>query len=93
MQKEINIWNILHDGEITAVEKNTGGLYTIFVSIPYLRRRISPLGDSFVLILSGVKQITFQDIGGTMSTLESELELSTPEILHTESVAMPICVV
>jgi len=90
MQKEISIWNVLHDGEITAVEKNTDGLYTIFVNIPYLRRRIPPLGDSFVLILSGVKQIMFQDFDGAVSTLESELEISAPEILNTESVAMPI---
>ncbi|MCL1920736.1 MAG: hypothetical protein FWG50_06615 [Kiritimatiellaeota bacterium] len=90
MKKEIDIWNILHDGEITAVEKGKNGLYTIFVNIPYLRRRISPLGDSFVLTLSGVKQITFQDFGGTMSMLEDELEISTPEILQTESEAMPI---
>lgn len=90
MKNEICIWNILHDGEITAVEKGMDGLYTIFVNIPYLRRRIMPLGDSFVLTLSGVTQITFQDFGGTMSTLEDELEVSAPEILQTDSETMPV---
>jgi hypothetical protein len=52
-----------------------------------------PLGDSFVLTLSGVKQIMFQDLfEGPMSTLEDELEISTPEILNTESETMPVCV-
>ena len=90
MNNEINIWNILHDGEITAVEKGMNGLYTIFINIPYLRRRIKPLGDSFVITLSGVKQITFQDFDGQTSSLENELELSTPEILQTDSETMPI---
>ena len=90
MKKEIDIWNILHDGEITAVEENKNGVYTIFINIPYLRRRIRPLGDSFVLMLSGVRQIMFQDIDGTTSTLEDELEISTPEILKTDSEVMPI---
>jgi len=90
MNNEINIWNILHDGEITAVEKGMNGFYTIFVNIPYLRRRIKPLGDSFVLTLLGVKQVAFQDFDGTISSLENELELSTPEILYTESTEMPV---
>ena len=60
MKKEIDIWNILHDGEITAAEKGADGSYILFINIPYLRRRLPPLGDSFVLTLSGVKQIIFQ---------------------------------
>jgi hypothetical protein len=48
MDPRIAIWNILHDGEITAVSEDVGTL-TMFVSIPYLRRRLTPLGDSFVL--------------------------------------------
>ena len=92
MKKEIAIWNIMHDGEITAVEKGLNGLYTMFINMPYLRRRIKPLGDSFVLILSGVKQIIFRDFGGTISTIEDELGCSVPEILYTESETMPVCV-
>jgi len=92
MRNEIDIWNILHDGDITAVEKGLNSSYTLFVSIPYLRRRLKPLGDSFVLALAGVRQIAFQNFDGTISTIEDELNLSTPEILRTDSESMPISV-
>ncbi len=92
MRNEIDIWNILHDGDITAVEKGLNSSYTLFVRIPYLRRRLTPLGDSFVLALAGVRQIAFQNFDGTISTIEDELNLSTPEILRTDSESMPISV-
>jgi len=92
MKKEINIWNILHDGEITVIEKNMDGLYIIFVNIPYLRKRISPLGDSIVLILSNVKKLLFKDLEGIESVLVDELESTNLHILYTESISMPILV-
>ena len=51
MDKRIEIWNILHDGEITAIEGEDSDTLTMFVSIPYLRRRLKPIGDSFVLTM------------------------------------------
>jgi len=92
MRNEIDIWNILHDGDITAVEKGQNSSYTLFVNIPYLRRRLAPLGDSFILVLQGVRQIAFHNFDGTISAIEDELNLSTPEILRTDSETMPICV-
>ena len=92
MRNEIDIWNILHDGDITAAGKGHNNSYTLFVSIPYLRRRLAPLGDSFVLALKGVRQIAFQNFDGTISTIEDEMNLSTPEILRTDSESMPISV-
>src|SRR5947209_16892377 len=79
-----DLWNVLHDGEITAVAA-AGDTATIFVSIPYLRRRLQPLGDSVVLTLSGVRQLQFRDFSGTISSLSQELELTAPEILSSES--------
>jgi hypothetical protein len=35
MDERSAIWNILHDGEVTAVSED-GDILTIFVSIPYL---------------------------------------------------------
>jgi len=93
MRTEIAIWNVLHDGEITAVEAGTDGSYTMFVNIPYLRKRLKPLGDSFVLTLSGVRQVTFQDFNGTSLSLEEELQGSSSQmILRTLSESMPITV-
>jgi hypothetical protein len=86
------LWNTLHDGEITAVSADAGTTVTIFVSIPYLRRRLRPLGDSFVLTLLGVRQLQFRDFSGTISSLRDELEFTAPEILSSESENMPVTV-
>jgi hypothetical protein len=94
MDTRIQIWNVLHDGEITAVSED-GDTLTMFVSIPYLRRRLKPLGDSFVLTLAGVKQAVCRDFGGAASSacsLRDELEIGTPEILKTESESMPVTI-
>jgi len=67
MDERIAIWNVLHDGEITAVSED-GDTLTMFVSIPYLRRRLKPLGDSFVLTLAGVRRAECRDFGGAASS-------------------------
>jgi hypothetical protein len=87
-----HLWNVLHDGEITAVAADAGDTATIFISIPYLRRRLQPLGDSFVLTLSGVRQLQFRDFSGTISSLSDELEHTAPEILSSKSEHMPVTV-
>jgi hypothetical protein len=94
MDERIAIWNVLHDGEITAVSED-GDTLTMFVSVPYLRRRLKPLGDSFVLTLTGVRRAECLDYGGAASSaspLRVELEIGTPEILKTESESMPVTV-
>lgn len=48
----IDIWNLLHDGEITVAARDADAL-VLFVSIPYLRSSFRPIGDSFALRLSG----------------------------------------
>jgi len=89
MDKRIQIWNVLHDGEITAIEQN-GETLTMFVSIPYLRRRMKPIGDSFILTLSGLTRLEYCDYNGKSSSLAEEIEIAMPEILSTDSDAMPI---
>src|SRR5580765_1578392 len=94
MDTRIAIWNVLHDGEITAVAED-GDTLTMFVSIPYLRRRLEPLGDSFVLTLAGVRRAECRNFGGAASSaspLRAELEIGSPEILSTESVSMPVTI-
>jgi hypothetical protein len=92
MDKRIQIWNILHDGEITAVSGDDAETLTMFVSIPYLRRRLKPLGDSFVLTLSGLSCVEFHNFDGTPSSLREELDIGSPEILSTESESMPVSI-
>jgi hypothetical protein len=89
MDRRIQIWNILHDDEITAISGEGSDILTMFVSIPYLRRRLAPLGDSFVLTLSGITRLEFHDFDGTRETLQEQLDIGSPEILSTESDSMP----
>lgn len=88
MDERIEIWNALHDGEITAFSENAGTV-TLFVSIPYLRRQLEPLGDSFVLTLSDVKRFEFYNFDGTRTLARDELETGRPEVLSTASKDMP----
>jgi hypothetical protein len=87
--RRIQIWNILHDDEITAISGEGSDILTMFVSIRYLRRRLNPLGDSFVLTLSGITRLEFHDFDGTRETLQEQLDIGSPEILSTESDSMP----
>ncbi len=91
MDTRLEIWNVLHDGDITAIAED-GDTLTMFVSIPYLRRRLKPLGDSFVLKLAGVGQAVCRDFDGTTSPLRKELDIGTPEIIKTESESMPVII-
>lgn len=91
MNETIQIWNVLHDGEITAFERQ-GETLKMFVSIPYLRRRMKPLGDSFVLTLSGLTRTEFLNFDGSPSSLTDELDGGLPEILSTDSEAMPVSI-
>ena len=55
----LDIWNVLHDGEITIMHRESPDVLVMFVSIPYVRRRIQPLGDSFRLRLGGFRGMAF----------------------------------
>jgi hypothetical protein len=55
----LDIWNVLHDGEITIMQRESPDVLVMFVSIPYVRRRIQPLGDSFRLRLGGFRGMAF----------------------------------
>ena len=90
MNESIAIWNTLHDGEITVLEMD-GEILTMFVSAPYIRERIRPLGDSFVLKLHGVRSIRFSNFEGKLQTEDwRELARSGIEILSTDSTEMPV---
>jgi hypothetical protein len=92
MDKRIAIWNILHDGDITAVSKEDDNTVKIFVSIPYLRRRLEPVGDSFVVILSGLTRLDFSGWYENPTSLQDAIESGKLEILSTNSESMPITI-
>ena len=89
MDEQVKIWNLLHDGVITAVQHN-GETLTIVVDIPYLRCRMKPVGDSFILQFTGLTCLEYQDYDGMVSCLAKEVENAMPVILSTDSEAMPV---
>ncbi len=92
MDHRIAIWNTLHDGEITVVSHEDDGTFVVFVNIPYIRSRLKPIGDSFVLKLGGLRSIEFENYNGESIPFEEELELIQIEILSTDSKKMPISI-
>ena len=90
MNPRIAIWNTLHDGQITVAVREEASVQ-LFVSIPYLRSRLLPLGDSFSLRLSGVRSFEFSDYEEKKKTsVLADIAMSGIEILSTDSTAMPI---
>jgi hypothetical protein len=86
----VAIWNEMHDGEITVMGHSASEL-AVFVSIPYLRRRFEPRGDSFLLRLGGFRAIEYVDYEGNNRTSDiREIENRGIEILSTESSGVPV---
>ena len=88
----IQIWNVLHDGEIASVSPENAQAIVMFVAIPYLRRSFEPMGASFVLSLSGVTRFEFQHFDGEVTSLDQALRVGGPQILSAGSESMPVTV-
>ena len=89
--ERIDIWNVFHDGSITVAEQSHDHV-VMFVNIPYLRRRLQPLGDSFIVTLSGVTVCEFRHFDGECTSLVEALDVGEPEILSTSSDRQPLTV-
>lgn len=75
MSSEIEIWNLLHDGEITVVGVEGTDL-VLFVDIPYLRERLRPLGDSFRLVLKGFRGCSVLNLDGRITSTDVQSGIS-----------------
>lgn len=91
MDARVAIWNTLHDGEITVVAKEGADL-VMFVSIPYVRERLKPIGDSFALRLRGFRGFQLLDGVGRKksSDVQEDLAKNGIEISSAESETMPV---
>jgi hypothetical protein len=87
----IDFWNIFHDGAITAADEQAGSV-RLFISIGYLRRRMSPLGGGFVVTLRDVTLCEFRHFDGETVTLPEALKVGEPEILSTDSESLPVTI-
>jgi hypothetical protein len=77
----IDTWNVLHDGELTSFTLGEeGDALTMCVKIPYLRRRLKPFGDSFVLTLGDLNRLEYHKWN----------EIGPVVILSTNSKTMPV---
>jgi hypothetical protein len=86
-----SIWDVLHDGEITIMQREQPDSLLMFVSIPYVRRRIQPLGDSFRLRLDGFRGMLFSHDNGGESYSDLDY-VEGFEILEAKSETMPVAV-
>jgi hypothetical protein len=87
----VDIWDVLHDGEITIVHRESGDVLVMFISIPYVRRCIAPLGDSFRLRLGGFRGMLFASDHG--SATYSDLDhIEGFEILNAKSETFPLTI-
>jgi len=85
-----DIWNLLHDGEITAIGGTVPGYVRITVNIAYLRRRFSPEGDSFVITLRNCTILQLKPYNEPVETDFQKIVSSKVEFLSTESSDCPI---
>src|SRR3982751_6564068 len=87
-----DIWNTLHDGLITVAARDADAL-VLFVSIPYLRARFRPIGDSFSLRFGGFRSARLRASNGDLSDLDlDDLPTSHLEILSAASTSIPVAV-
>src|SRR6516164_3115858 len=96
----IGIWQVLHDATITVTARETSDVALMFINIPFVRRRIAPLGDSFRLRLGGFRSLEFRwgyewDTGErTSHRAENETYgldyIEGMMILGTTSTSMPV---
>jgi hypothetical protein len=84
------IWNTLHDGKLTALTREEPDTVMMSITIPYLRKRISPGGDSFCLRLHGVRRIQFAGFGASYTDDYEEIASYSLWILSTDSDLMPV---
>ena len=92
MDEIIEIWDVLHDGEISAIAGENSSSVTLFVHIPYLRRRFEPLGNSFILALDGVKEFKYLNSDGKREEIQDALDSEGITILSTNSESMPVTI-
>jgi hypothetical protein len=86
----IDIWNLLHDGEITVAGRDADAL-VLFVSIAYLRSGFHPIGDSFALRLGGFRSARVEGSDGGRSDLKlNDLPTCHLTILSALSASMPV---
>ncbi len=78
------VWNLLHDGHVCALERRADGVRAT-VSCLYLRERLQPPGEHFLLDLLGCDRIEYQPYGGEALTELGAIATAGPDLVSAES--------
>lgn len=79
------IWNVLHDGTITAIAGSVPGTVRLDVSIDYLRQRFADSGRTIQVILTGCTRFAYRDYEAKDFTTDlSAIASIQPEVLSAE---------
>ncbi len=94
MNSRAEIWNVLHDGGVAAVEGAVPGDVTIRVNIPYLRQMFSDDGEDILVHLASCTSLEMKiwDEGATTNDPKRIAGIDT-EILSTESEDVPVHII
>ena len=91
MNPRAEIWNVLHDGGIAAINGVIPGDVAIRVSIPYLRKMFSADGEDIIVRLANCAKFTMKIWEEDFTTDDLERIVGTDtEILSTESEDVPV---
>src|SRR6476620_3715550 len=94
MNPRAEIWNVLHDGGIAAINGVIPGDVEIRVSIPYLRKMFSADGDDIIVRLANCAKLTMKIWEKDFTTDDIERIVGTDtEILSTESEDVPVHII
>ncbi len=79
------IWNMLHDGGITAIQGSVPGAIRFDVAIDYLRERFPDPGDTIQVTLSGCTRFAYRDFENAEFTTDlSAIAAMEPELLSAK---------
>ncbi len=94
MNPRAELWNVLHDGTIDAIQGSVPGDIEIQVDILYLRKMFSDDGESIVVRLTNCTKLSMKIWEDDVITDDPERIASTEtEILSTESDGVPVHIV
>ena len=94
MNPRAEIWNVLHDGGVAAIDGVVPGDVTIRVNIPYLRQMFSDSGEDIIVHLCNCASLTMKIWDEGITTDDPKRIVSTDtEILSTESNDVPVHII
>ena len=80
------VWDVLHDGSITAVCGAIPGTVRVEVSIDYLRERFPEPGKAILVLLSGCTRFAYREFEDSMFTTDlPAIARLKPEILSAKT--------